>query len=847
MEKRLFIYLLLILGFHLKINAQNCNADFMHIDNYLTITFIDSSFSNGTITSYSWDFGDNKSSTLSDPIHTYDTSGNYNVCLTISDTLRCTSTFCDSFDVFMPIPCFADYSYTVDSLNTVYFTNLTTSTATGGYSYSWDFGDGSFLDTNHHPSYTYANSGSYGVSLTAIGNGDTCSYYDTVYVNSCIAFFLHQIDTAEVTFSNYSASSKSSSYSWDFGDGNISNIKHPVHTYAKAGTYFINLTVFDSLSNCTSTYFDSLSIVFPQNCLAAFNFTVFGDSVDIQNTASNFTHLLYEFGDGDSSTALNLVHTYASNGAYQLCQTVYDSISLCTNTICQTVVINVAPPCSAGFSHTINQDTIKILSSASNFSNILYDFGDGDTTSQLNPTHIYQNSGRYIISQTVNSGNTVGACIDVFYDTVNISVPPPCVSDFSFITNDKQLTIFNRAINYTSIRYDFGDGTSSTQASPIHTYLDSGSYTVCQTIMNINTGCSDVFCDTVVIVELPQCSAGFITSVSNDTVNFQSTAINFTNIVYQFGDGDSSTLLNPTHIYQNSQLYTVCQTVSDSLTGCISTFCDSFSIRVPAPCEAGFTYSMVGDSVLFQSTASNHSGIFYEFGDGDTSGLENPYHHYSQSGSYEVTQYAFNSLRNCVDTLVDTINVSISTSCFATYSVAIDTSKRQLLYLINFSSNHPNHEYSWTFGDGNTGTGRTPSNTYTAYGKYEICLTVSDSILQCTSTFCDSVGLDSNNNVLKSSGYRLQIIDGRPIGIEENKLENQLKVFPNPTNGLLQIKFSGNTNQLNYQIIDVSGKLLKEETFRTEKQIDLSHLKNGLYFLRFTDQNEVVVKRIIKQ
>jgi len=690
MKRLLFLSIILISAFSFKTNAQNCSADYRTSINGLTVDFNDTSSANSTITSYFWTFGDGDSSTVTNPTHTYSNSGRYKVCLTIESALRCTDTFCDSVQV--TAPCTADYTYTVDTLNNVSFTNLssTLSIAGNGYSYKWSFGDNSSIDTSIHPVHQYNSAGQYGVSLTIIGNGDSCFYYDTVYVNDCSASFATTVDTATVHFSNFSTSSKKTNYSWNFGDGNFSNIKAPTHTYLKSGTYTIVLNSYDSLSNCSATFTDSVTISLPQNCLADFGYTITNDTISITSMANNYTNLIYYFGDGDSSIAENPTHKYDQNGSYIITQTVFDSLSLCNNSSSDTILINV-----------------------------------------------------------------------------------PSV---------------------------------------------------------IN------------------CTSGFSTIIRNDTVDFIDSLPSFDSLVYEFGDGQFSTQNNPSHIYDSSGSYLVCQTVFDTLRACSSTTCKTISVTVPAPCKAGFDQQVIGDSILFTNTATSYNRVEYDFGDNNTSTEEDPYHLYVNSGTYYVSQTAYNDARNCSDTFYDTIIVNISTSCFADFVVAIDTTKSKLLFLINYSSSHPNHKYNWTFGDGDTGVGRTPSHLYTDYGKYEICLTVSDSVLGCTSTYCDSLGLDSNNHVLKANGFTLQVIDGRPIGIEENLLEAGLSIYPNPVDERLNIVLPKTTLKVTYRLLDITGKTLGEGILNEQSnQLDFSEYNKGIYLIQFTDGRNVAVKRVIKR
>jgi PKD repeat protein len=353
----LTLCLLLAIG---TVSAQQCSALFYHYANGTTVSFQDSSFaSSGNIVSFAWDFGDGNSSTVSSTSHTYSQAGSYIACLTITTSLGCRSTFCDSIIVSNgPVtpPCQASYNYTVDTNNVAYFSN--TSTSGPGVTYTWDFGDGSATSSATHPQHAYANSGAYVVQLTVNSNGTTCYYLDTAYVNYCNAYFWASASSnGSVSFTNYSAAPQwGVAYNWDFGDGNYSNVKHPTHTYASSGTYLVTLSLFDSLNNCSSSYTDSLvvNINTGQRCTASY--TVAKDStvpygVIIYNTSTNSPSNVYtwDFGDGTTGSGRTPIHQYPSFGSYVVCLTVSDPATQCTSTFCDTIGMDTLGNLKAGF------------------------------------------------------------------------------------------------------------------------------------------------------------------------------------------------------------------------------------------------------------------------------------------------------------------------------------------------------------------------------------------------------------------------------------------------------------------------------------------------------------------
>ncbi len=161
--------------FYKTTNGGEClqAANFSFTDSLLTVYFNDSMFNS---TNWLWYFGDGDTSTLQNPIHTYDSAGTYNVCLTVTSICD-TVTICDSITLTCPKP-ISLFDYT-DSLLTVNFSD----SSTGATSWFWDFGDGN-TDTTKNPTYTYSNPGTYSVFLVVTNTcgSDTTTQMVTVDV-----------------------------------------------------------------------------------------------------------------------------------------------------------------------------------------------------------------------------------------------------------------------------------------------------------------------------------------------------------------------------------------------------------------------------------------------------------------------------------------------------------------------------------------------------------------------------------------------------------------------------------------------------------------------------------------
>lgn len=752
--------------------------------------------------------------------------------------------------------CKNHYSYTTNGLSIQIFDSSTVSS--GNMSHLWFWGDGD-SSTTTNPSHTYTNPGYYQICHVLNSSTNACGPNDSIVCRSvpiginCQASFSHTTNNLTVSLLNSSTSNAPQlNYIWNFGNGQTSNAKNPVYTYSTSGLYIVCLEVFDPLMGCYSQFCDTISV--GNGCVADFNYSI----NPTQNQTVNFTNNTqpqfgvwynWDFGDGDTSSLKNPTHTYTSSGPYVVSLTVNTNFGGSCSYL-DTVYANY---CSSYFLSNVKANgtvTLFNQSEANPNTRFTWGFGDGSpifsTFSKTAFSHTYTTSGTYFITLSISDPQT--SCTSTYFDSVQIKIPN-CQANFYYKQNQDTLYIESHSDSSFNHSYTFGDGSISTLTNPTHIYTQSGSYIVCQTIIDSSINCIDTYCDTIQVI-VPQCSASFSISQSIDTLNISNQATDYNVISYDFGDGNTSNQENPRHVYAQSGTYIICQTVWDTSRNCQTSFCDTISVRIPK-CKAGFTYQVVGDSLYFQSTAQNFTNIQYQFGDGNTSTETNPFHQYSQSNTYVVQQTVFNTLRNCSETFIDTISVTVSNSCIASYQVAIDTNQTNTLFLINNSSKVSSHQYFWDFGDGNIDTGRTPTHTYSTFGSYPICLTVQDPTISCTNTYCDTIGLDSNGNLTdKAGGFFLRVLDGSFIGLEEKtSIFDSFNLYPNPSSDNITISIGNFPNEIiEYEILNLKGQIKEKGKLTKDLSVlNINRLKNGVYILKLSIHQEVLVKKIIKQ
>lgn len=238
-----------------------------------------------------------------------------------------------------------------------------------------------------------------------------------------------------------------------------------------------------------------------------------------------------------------------------------------------------------------------------------------------------------------------------------------------------------------------------------------------------------------------QCQAAFTYTNNGNAFNFTDASTgNPVAWVWTFGDNTApSTTQNPSHTYAVGGIYIVSLTISTS-SFCFDTFTDT--ITATGGCTASYTYTMdtTTGTVQFQA-APVQNGLTYtwDFGDGSPMGNGSfTTHSYANAGTYPVCLFMNDSLGFCNDTVCDTINVIInSPGCNVSWTnTSLFTGQE------NFVASPFNGDwvYTWDFGDGSPfGNGALTTHTYTASGTYTVCLSVLDTITQCSSQFCDTV------------------------------------------------------------------------------------------------------------
>ncbi|MCO6475611.1 MAG: PKD domain-containing protein [Phaeodactylibacter sp.] len=675
-------------------------AGFSYQADGLSLSFADTS--GITAASWAWDFGDGATSQLQNPVHSYNLPGDYEACLTVANSCGDSSTTCRQLSLSCPAP-EVGFDYQANMLSL--FLNDTSSGAPTQW--LWSFGDGN-SSAQENPQHTYAAPGSYEVCLTAISACGSTQACTTVAIECAepAAGFMVIRDGLSITVTDTSQNMPTQ-WSWTFGDGGSSNIQNPQHTYAAPGTYSLCLLAGSVCGSSQACRQVTVTCNPPQ---AAFTFQA--DELALSfNGQSDHTPSgwAWDFGDGASSMEANPQHTYAQPGAYQVCLQVSSPCG--SNEACQEIVVSCAAP-QPDFSFQADGLSLSFTGQAANTPDSwLWTFGDGASSTLPNPQHEYASPGSYQVC--LQAGSICGQ--NTTCQAVEISCGAP-QSAFSFITDALTVSFTDNSLPAASQwGWTFGDGATSTQANPQHTYPAPGAYTAC---LEVSTICGSTrSCQTFSVSCAPP-EAGFTYTSNQLAVAFADQSTNNpTEWLWDFGDGNTASTANPQHTYELPGAYQVCLT-AQSVCG-MTQSCRNLTVNCFAP-QANYTFSADELTLSFTDISTNNPSTWmWAFGDGNTSTEQNPTHTFEVPGAYLVCLSVSSPCGN-------TQRCELVAASCTPPQAGFDYSADGLVFTFRDTSSAGAVAWLWNFGDGGASTQANPQHLYSAPGAYNVCLTVSN-------------------------------------------------------------------------------------------------------------------------
>lgn len=716
-------------------------------------------------TTYLWDFGDGHTDTQFDPPpHTYATPGTYVLTLTATNNLGCDDVATDTVHVYaVPVPVIGAQG--VCEGTPAQFADLTV-TAPGNpiVQWAWDFGDGT-TDTVQGPEHVYAAAGTYIVTLTATtpycaGTGTSTITVEPKPVAAMSANPATGCSPLAVTFSN--GSSGATNYVWHFGDGGVSNAQDPAHTYFNPGnadsTYHAQL-VANTTFGCSDTAVATITVA--PTVMAMFTHDAQPGCaplpVQFTNNSTGGTTYLWNFGDGDTSTATNPVHSF--NNTTGSLQTMVVSLTVsnwagCSHTMQQSILVYPEP----SFSFTSQPDS-GCSPLATTFPSVIgaityqWFFGDGGYGSGPTPTHTYINGTDSTVHYPVKliATNAFG-CTDSTFTTVTVHPTPAAQFSVGTLNGCHPLTadLTNTTTGADSYLWSYGDGQTDDTTASVHAhtwYNPSGPgasfFNITLTATTVH-GCSNTANRMVEVY--PQVNAAFVSDsagCSPMNPHFVNMSTGGNSYLWVFGDGSASTALNPVHTYNHSGLNDTLfhpTLVVTSSYGCSDTATATVRIH-PAPIAQFTATPSTGCApapITFQDFTIGAANLAWLFGDGSFQSAPpgNIIHTYQNTGagplSYPVRLTATSPF-GCTDTTA--VPVTIYPEINATFQLPAEACSPAVLNLAAVSPNAV--QLLWAMGDGVTLVGTDISHTYVNTGNADTTFTVqlvATSAYGCTDT-----------------------------------------------------------------------------------------------------------------
>jgi PKD repeat protein len=603
-------------------------------------------------------------------------------------------------------------------------------------------------------------------------------------------------------------------------------------TVKKSGYYKVTVTDVTGCSHIS----DSVSL--KANPLPAVELgpdvhTCHGSGITIGVTSnSQYAYYLYsKDGSYASSKSQDIVKPDSTTWFYL---NVRDRNTNCSSTDSMRVIVDPGP--NVGFSAAnacLGTPTVFANTSKGKLS-YFWNFGDGTTSTATVPSKTYAKPGVYQIVLTAK--NDSSGCIDSFIGKATVLSKPVAGFNSTDVCTGNTMNFYNASSAGTgsikTLTWDFGDGTTSAATNPTKKYTKPGTYTVKIRVEN-SYGCLDSTTKSVTIYPKPKAAFTVFSGCINSPVSFNDSSkvdppytIQTRN--WDFGDGGTSQLLAPDHLYKKPGTYTVKLVVGNN-HGCVDTAIQK--ITVTALPRALFSVSDVcvsdAASPVDASTADTPSRInkwHWRMGDGTTDTSATPKHYYSNPGQYTIW-LTVTTADGCQDSVGKTVKV---------YPLPdADFTNRASGRKISFMPDDTNQaSYAWDLGDGTTSTEKKPSRLYAKDTLHIVKLTVTNTY-GCTKTTTDTVG--------------------RKTGIAEPSEGNNLTVYPNPFTNEFTVSYTlTQRSDVVTTVIDMNGKeLIRKTDYRLPSGVNSFSLKGsaltpGIYLLRVTTSDGVFTREIMK-
>ncbi|HLP20301.1 MAG TPA: PKD domain-containing protein, partial [Chitinophagales bacterium] len=461
---------------------------------------------------YFWDFGDSTTSNQNNNTHTYTYVDSFAVQLIVVDSSSCNiRDTANAIIVTIDSSADAAFGFTrrffgCDSVQVTVWANYT-----GEDSQVWDFGDGTQLNNVDTAYHVYNTAGTFTITHTLTDLSMFCKPVDTEQIAISlvplnVSMTIPDTGGCYPFTANFIGSSVllSTDFVWYFGDGSSLSGDTVSHTYNNVGTF--NVVVLATDTNAcvgTDSAFGQVTVI-NDSVHADFNLIVLNDCdsnlvLDLVNTSTNAVDNFWDFGDGTTSTNVNENHSYNMPGTYTITLIVQDT-NRChpLDTISKDAVLlpNVFVDFTAD--DVCLGTSVQFNNLGSPTASYTWNFGDATISSQYSPGHFYNAIGIKQVELTIVDTTTCDVTATVTHPVQVFAQP---IADFTTDGDtfkfEFPVEFINRSFAYQNLYWDFGDGSSSVEENPVHTYESIYTKTVC--LQASNNACADTICKNIFI------------------------------------------------------------------------------------------------------------------------------------------------------------------------------------------------------------------------------------------------------------------------------------------------------------------------------------------------------------
>ncbi len=664
------------------------------------------------------------------------------------------------------------------------FTNNTPSL--NNYQYYWNFGNGQTsnianpLPVIYNVGPTY-NDTIYTIKLGAFAGCDTLYTTTTVAIKSKPKAIFAPVKVTGCSpfiakFVNNSLGMRIKFY-WDFGDGrrDTTLTKDTVfHTYntGTRDTFNVRLIAENECGRDTVTY---NIIVDPRTLELDFTYNATSQYGCLPHTVAFFNNsvggnnFVWNFGDGNTQiTSANVdtvYHTFTTAGTFIVKLRGQND---CTDTTGQESITTFAKPLvnfSALPTSVCVGDTVRFTNTSEAGLTLLWKFGDGTTSTLINPKKIYSNAGNYIATLI---GSKVQPSGLVCSDSMKIPITVLATRPGSFTVNDSVSNCYPFTVNFTNtstqlgtVLWDFGNGVTGTGNTTPYTYTQVGVYTVTMTATDIG-GCKFV-ATKIIRVNGPTGTLSYIggNKCNNATIAFTATTSSTAQYFWNFGDGATQTTNfgTITHTYNTAGSFVPSVKLINGTCEILLKTNDTIKVDKTAPnFGVSFTYNCGSTTINILDSSNAFFGIqsyAWNLGNGQTSNLQNPTATYTASGNYTIRLVMVSKL-GCVDSISKTIFVQVNTKPTTTISVPTFTTcvNQPFSALAVVNSIDPIGSVQWQTSNGITTTSINPTFLFGLPGTYTIKL-IASTIFGCKDSTTINVTVNPTFTLLKSLDARI--------------------------------------------------------------------------------------------